>query len=72
MKYVWRNVCVCKAAIVITQGDNKSMIDIEIEIFTKFKKWASLLFDKDVDFAIEALPAYVTEKMLLTTDVGGK
>ena len=54
------------------QGDKKSVIDIEREIFAKFKKWASLLLDKNVDVAIGALPTYVTEEMLLTTDVGEK
>ena len=58
--------------IEITQGDKKSMIDIEREIFTKFKKWANLLLDKDVDVVIGALPAYVTERMMLTTDIGEK
>ena len=72
LKYVWHNVCICKGAIEITQGDKKSMKDIERDMFTKFKKWASLLLDNKGEVVIGELPAYVTEKMLLTTDVGEK
>jgi hypothetical protein len=72
LKYVWQNVCVCKAAIEIMQGNKKSMKDIERDMFTKFKKWASLLLDNKNEVAIGELPSYATEKMLLTTDVGEK
>ena len=72
LKNVWQHVCVCKAAIEITQGEKKSLNDIERDMFTKFKKWACLLLDDKIEVAIGELPAYVTEKMLLTTDVGEK
>ena len=72
LKYVWQNVCICKGAIEITQGDKKSMKDIERAMFKKFKKWASLLLDNKGEVVIGELPAYVTERMLLTSDVGEK
>mmetsp|Transcript_10848 Transcript_10848/g.23835 ORF Transcript_10848/g.23835 Transcript_10848/m.23835 type:complete len:99 (-) Transcript_10848:241-537(-) len=56
LKNVWQNVCVCKAAVEITQGDKKSMKNIERDMFTKFKKWASLLLDGNVEVAIGELP----------------
>ena len=48
------------------------MSDIERDIFTKFKKWASLILDDKDEVVIGGLPAYVTGKLLLTTDVGKK
>ena len=67
-----QNDCVCKAAIEITQGDKKKLSDIEKDIITKFKKWVSLILDDKDEVVIGELPAYLTEKMLLTTDVGEK
>ena len=71
-KSAWQNVCVCKAAIEITAGDKKHMTDIKREMFIKYKKWVTLLIDNKDPVVIGKLPLYVTEKMLITIDVGEK
>ena len=71
LKSVWQNVCICKAAIEITMGNKQKLVDLQKDIYKKYKKWVSLLLEPGM-LAIGDLPGYVTENMMLSCDVGEK
>ena len=64
-------MCICKAAIEITMGNKQKLVDLQKDIYKKYKKWVSLLLEPGM-LAIGDLPGYVTENMMLSCDVGEK
>ena len=65
-KMAWVNLCVCKAAIKIINGDKKRKADIHQEMVERFLRWAKLIAEGDI--GIDNTPGYVTETMLMTKD----
>ena len=38
LKHVWQNVCICEAAIEITVGNKQKLVDLQKDLYKKYKK----------------------------------
>jgi len=56
----------------ITVDNKQKLLDIHNGMLKRYKKWTHLLLAPDSDIGIGELPEYITEKMMLISDVARK